>query len=188
MPFSFSPFPALATGQLLLRRLTLADANEIFLLRSDPIVNKHLGRPKAVSINDATAFIEKINTAIQKNQSLFWAISFIGENKLAGTICLWNFSEEENKAEIGYELLPSFHGKGIMQEAFSKVIEFGLETLQLNTIEAWTVLPNKSSIKILERNGFKRDIQQESKIDRTVEGPDMIIYSLSKNDYLNSRP
>lgn len=188
MQLGFSTFPQLTTERLLLRQLTMADANEIFLLRSDPVVNKHLGRLKAKKIDDAKAFIEKINTGIQNNQSLYWGICFIEQDKLIGTICLWNFSEEKNKAEIGYELLPLFHGKGIMQEAFSKVTEFGFQSLQLNTIEAWTVMHNENSIKILERNRFKRDFKLESRIDRAVEGPDTIIYSLAKTNYLNSRP
>lgn len=187
MPFNFSSFPQLNTERLVLRKLAMTDADEIFLLRTDPIVNKHLGRQKAGSIDDAKAFIEKINTAIQNNQSLFWGICFGEENQLRGTICLWNFSEEENKAEVGYELLPSFHGKGIMQEAISKIIEFGFQTLQLNSIQAWTVSQNRNSIRVLERNHFKRDFNQESKIDRAMESPDTIIYSLLKTDYLNRR-
>lgn len=188
MKLTCLPFPELTTERLLLRQLAISDVEEIFLLRSDPIVNKHLGRPKATSIDDAKAFIKKINMLIQNNQSLFWGICFAGENKLAGTICLWNFSEEGNKAEIGYELLPSFHGKGIMQEAFSKVIEYGFRILQLDSIEAWTAVQNENSIRILERNYFRRDMELESKMDRTIEGPDMIIYSLSQTNYLNSRP
>jgi [ribosomal protein S5]-alanine N-acetyltransferase len=188
MILNCSPFPELTTERLLLRQLTITDVEEIFLLRSDPIVNKHLGRPKANSIDDAKAFIEKIDTLVQNNQSLFWGICYTREGKLVGTICLWNFSEEENKAEIGYELLPSFHRKGIMQEAFSKVIEYGFKTLELNSIEAWTTIQNENSIRILERNHFRRDMDLESKMDKTIEGPDMIIYSLSKTNYLNSRP
>jgi ribosomal-protein-alanine N-acetyltransferase len=95
---------------------------------------------------------------------------------------LWNFSTQGGKAEIGYELLPQFHGKGIMQEAFSKVIEFGLENLQLNSIEAWTVQQNINSIRLLERNHFKRDFELEKTIDRAVEGIDLVIYSYSKTN------
>ena len=186
MQLSFSAFPQLTTERLRLRQLTMADTNEIFLLRSSPVVNKHLGRPKTTSIDEAKAFIEKINTGIQNNQSLYWGICFIEQDKLIGTICLWNFSKEENKAEIGYELLPTFQGKGIMQEAFSKVTELGFRDLQLNTIEAWTVVQNENSIKILERNRFKRDPKLENRIDKSVESPDTIIYSLSRTNYLNS--
>ena len=185
MSFNFTPFPPFTTKRLLLRQLSLEDAHEIFLLRSDPIVNKHLGRTPATSVDDATAFIEKINTYIANNQSIFWGISFKEKNKLIGTICLWTFSEEENKAESGYELLPQFHGKGIMQEAFLKVMEFGFQTLLLNSVDAWTVQQNKSSIKILERNHFKRNIKLETKIDWSVVGPDCIIFSLARDNYLN---
>lgn len=183
MAFSFSPFPQLSTERLLLRRLTGKDHQEIFELRSNDIVNKYLGRPKAKSVDDAKNFIKKIDFGIDNNQSAFWAICFHDNATLIGTICLWNFSEEENKAEIGYELLPQFHGKGIMQEAFLKVIEYGFQTLRLDSIEAWTVSQNENSIKILVRNGFKRNLELESKMDSTMEGPDMIIYSISRTDY-----
>lgn len=185
MKFSFSSFPQLLTERLLLRQLSLKDEEEIFALRSDETVNKYLDRPKASSIEDARAFINKIN--LGAHASFFWAICFREESKLLGTICLWNFSEEESKAEIGYELLPQFHGQGIMQEAFLKVAEFGFQNLQLHLIEAWTTKQNEGSIKILERNYFTRNDDLENKIDRTIEGPDLIIYSLSKANYLNSR-
>jgi [ribosomal protein S5]-alanine N-acetyltransferase len=177
---NFSPFPQLITERLLLRQLSLNDAEEIFALRSNEIVNKHLGRPKAQSIDEAKNFINKINAGIESNQSVYWAICLQDQIKLIGTICLWNFSDEENKAEIGYELLPQFHGKGIMQEAFLKVVEFGFQTLQLDRIEAWTTMQNENSIKILERNNFRRSPELESKIDRVIEGPNTIIYTLSR--------
>lgn len=183
MTLNFSPFPQLVTDRLILRQLSLNDAEEVFILRSDETVNKYLARPRATTIDDAKAFIERINLAIDTNHSIFWAICFIGDPKLIGTICLWNFSEEENKAEIGYELLPQFHGKGIMQEAFLKVVEFGFQNLRLHSIEACTTLQNKSSIKILERNYFIRDYDLENKIDRAIEGPDLIIYSLPKESF-----
>lgn len=183
MTYNFSPFPQLVTDRLLLRRLSLDDAGEIFILRTDETVNKYLNRAKANSIEDANAFINKINLAIDANQSMFWAICLKEDTTLIGTICLWNFSEEDNKAEIGYELLPRFHGKGIMQEAFLKVVEFGFQTLGLNNIEAWTTLQNNSSKKIVERNGFSRNADLESRIDRNIEGPDLIIYSLSRKSF-----
>jgi [ribosomal protein S5]-alanine N-acetyltransferase len=183
MAFNFSPFPQLITDRLFLRRLSLDDAGEVFMLRSDETVNKYLDRPRATTIEEAKAFINKINLSIDTNLSIFWAISFKEETKLIGTICLWNFSEEENKVEIGYELLPQFHGKGIMQEAVLKVVEFAFQNLKLHSIEAWTTQQNKGSIKILERNYFARDHDLETKIDRTIEGPDLIIYSLSKENF-----
>lgn len=183
---SLSSFPQLTTARLQLRRLDLRDASEIYLLRSDEKVNKYLDRPKATSVQDAEAFINKINAAIDRRESLFWAIFLKGQARLCGTICLWNFSEEEKKAEIGYELLPEFHGRGIMQEALATLIAFAFDRLHLEKIEAWTVQPNIYSIRVLENNHFERDKQMESKIDPSRDGADCIIYSLSKEQYLNS--
>jgi ribosomal-protein-alanine N-acetyltransferase len=58
---------------------------------------------------------------------------------------LLNIRKAENRAEIGYELLPSFQGKGIMHEAISEVIEFGFQEMQLQTIEAWSKIENFNS-------------------------------------------
>ena len=182
---SVSSFPRLSTERLQLRKLEISDAEQIFSLRSNEIVNRYLGRTPANSVKDAEAFIKKINSAEPGNQSFYWAICFHNEPDLVGTICLWNFSENENKSEIGYELLPQFQGQGIMQEAFLAVLKFAFEVLQLNTIEAWTVAQNENSIKILKRNGFKRNIELENKIDLAIKTPDDVIFCLTKKEYLD---
>ena len=174
----FTPFPVLTTNRLLLRQLNADDAKEIFALRSNPIVNKYLDRPIARSIDDALAFIKRINFAIESGQSIFWAISLKTGPELIGTICLWNFSEEKNKAEIGYELLPHYHGKGIMLEAITAIIHYGFEIAGLQKIEAWTVGRNTYSVRLLEQNHFKRDLRAESQLNRETEENDTVIYSL----------
>ena len=114
---NFTPFPRLTTQRLLLRKLTIKDAKEIMILRSDEQVNKFLDRPKSGNITDAEKFIEKINNGIDNNQSIYWVITLTNSDALIGTICLWNISSESDNAEIGYELHPDFQGKGLMQEA-----------------------------------------------------------------------
>ena len=129
---NFKPFPVLKTERLTLRQLASSDDNEIFVLRSNENVNKYLGRKPSKSIDDAKKFIQTINKNIQKNDSIYWAITLNDTDKLIGTICLFDFSDDNLKAEIGYELLPEFQGKGIMQEATSKVIDFGIQRIGLN--------------------------------------------------------
>ena len=184
---SVSSFPRLSTERLQLRKLEITDADQVFSLRSNEIVNQYLGRTPANSVKDAEAFIKRINSADSNNQSFYWAICFHNERELMGTICLWNLSEKENKCEVGYELLPQFHGQGIMQEAFLAVLKFAFEVLQLNTIEAWTVAQNENSIKILKRNGFKRNIELENIIDVAIQTPDEVIFCLTKKEYLDRR-
>ena len=177
MNINFKPFPHLITDRLSLRRITIEDANEIYFLRSDKHINKYLDRPKATSIEDANNFIKKKNYMIENNECIDWAISFKNNSRLIGSICLWNISKEENKAEVGYELLPDFQKQGIVQEALSEVINFGFDVMKLQTIEAYTHKENLQSTKLLEKFNFTRDLEAEAKIDRTVD-PNNVVYTL----------
>lgn len=175
---NFSPFPSLQTERLQLRKLSLDDAEEIFFLRSNDDINKYLDRPRANNIDEAIAFINKVNIGIANNISLYWVICYKDNPKLIGTICLWNFNEQENKAEVGYEVIPDNQGKGIAKEALSKIIEFGFVTMRLDKIEAYTHKENLASTKLLEKFNFVRDPHEESKIDFTVENSNTVVYTL----------
>ena len=161
---NFKPFPVLKTERLTLRQLANTDDNEIFALRSNENVNKYLDRKRSKSIDDAKTFIQTINKNIQKNDSIYWAITLNDTDKLIGTICLFDFSDDNLKAEIGFELLPEFQGKGIMQEATSKVIDFGIQRIGLNLIEAYTHSENQSSTRLLEKFNFKKNSSSEEKV------------------------
>ncbi|MDB5253307.1 MAG: family acetyltransferase [Flaviaesturariibacter sp.] len=154
---NFSPFPVLKTQRLTLRQLSGGDENEILALRSDDEVNRYLGRNPARSIDDARNFIRAINESIEKNESIYWAVTLNGSDTLVGTICLYDFSIDNSKAEIGYELVPGFQGKGFMQEAAIKVIDYGIRGMGLRSIDACTHPGNGRSTRLLEKLGFKKD-------------------------------
>jgi ribosomal-protein-alanine N-acetyltransferase len=153
---TFTPFPTLTTERFTLRQLTINDAQDIFALRSDPDINKYLGRTPSKTVEDAINFIHIITENIQNNESVYWVISLTDNNTFAGTICLFDFSDEHHKCEIGYELLSKFQGKGIMQEAAKKVIEYAFQTMKIQTIEAFTHQNNLGSTKLLEKLEFKK--------------------------------
>lgn len=151
---NFTSFPVLTTQRLTLRQPGLNDEKEIFTLRSDSEVHKYLDRKIAETMDDARNFIMKVNQSINNNDALYWAITFSDKNILVGTICLFNFSDEHNKSEIGYELLTNFQGHGIMTEAVEKVIDYAFYTIKVKKIEAFVHNNNLRSIKLLERFSF----------------------------------
>jgi [ribosomal protein S5]-alanine N-acetyltransferase len=167
----FTTFPELTTKHFKLRQLSTGDENEIFALRSDDFINQYLDRPKANSLDDARNFIRKITDGIAKNESIFWVVTPKSEMKFLGTICLWKISKEEAKAEIGYELLPENHGKGIMQEVIPKVLQFGFEEMKLLTVEAELSPRNLKSVRLLEKNNFRLT-------SINPENPDSVVYAL----------
>jgi ribosomal-protein-alanine N-acetyltransferase len=177
---SFSPFPILSTGRLNLRRLTLDDEGEIFAIRSDENIAEYLDRSLYRTIEEAQQFIDKINKEIENNEWIYWAISFKENPKLIGTICLWNFSEDKSIAEIGFELLPSYQGKGIMNEAVVAVIDYGFNSLSLRSIEGEVDPKNIRSIKLMERHGFKLVTEIRENDSQEVKEGKTVVYELIK--------
>jgi ribosomal-protein-alanine N-acetyltransferase len=172
----FIPFPILTTERLTLRKLLITDEQEIFTLRSDSEINKYLDRQISNTIDDARNFINKVNENINKGDSLYWAITLRDKNILVGTICLFSFSDENDKCEIGYELLTNFQGQGIMKEASEKVIDYSFNTIKVQKIEAFLHRDNQSSIKLLEKLSFRNS----NKPDMT--NPDLICYHLTDSN------
>ena len=160
MELTLIPFPVLSTERFNLRPIKTEDANEIFALRSDDRVNEYLDRPKAGTIEDAFQHIQRLNEGMARNESINWAIVFRETDKMVGSICFWKISKELAKAEIGYELLPDFQGKGIMQEVMPPVIEFGFDKIKFQSIEAELSPRNLKSIKLLEKHGFIKEKQK----------------------------
>lgn len=155
---NFTPFPELKTERLLLRRLTRADANEIFFLRSNANVLRYLGKEPAKKISEAEEFIDAINKNVDGNDSILWGITFLEEpSTIIGTICLWNFKPENYRSEIGYILHPGHWRKGIMKEAINAVVDYGFDVLGLHSIEALLDAENIASCSVLESTGFIKE-------------------------------
>jgi len=154
---NFDPFPTFTTDRLILRRLDANDADDLFQLRTDAGVNRYLLRTPPTSMDEVYDYIKKIDSNLAENIAAYWVLCLKNDNKLMGTICLWNFDKEKDMADIGYELSPEYQGHGFMQEAVEKVIDYGFSIMQLKTILGLTDPGNERSAALLKRNGFKED-------------------------------
>ena len=155
---NFNPFPEIKTDRLLLRRIEISDGDMILFLRSDKTVTKFIERPESrqtKNMADAIKFINELDGYFETNKSISWGITLKNESKIIGTICLWNFSENNKIAEVGYDLDPKFQGNGFMNESLKAIVSFGFNKLDLGKIEAFTHQENENSKRLLEKNGFK---------------------------------
>ncbi|MTH14599.1 GNAT family N-acetyltransferase [Flavobacterium sp. LC2016-01] len=178
LEFNFHPFPIIETERLLLRRMTNDDVNEVFELRSNPETMKYIPRPLAKNNEDALAHIDVINKNIDNNIGINWAITLKDNPRLLGIIGYYRLQPENYRAEIGYMLLPEFHGKGIIPEAVNRLITYGFKDLKLHSIEAVIDPENFASEKVLQKCGFVKEAHfKESEF---YEGRflDKVIYSL----------
>lgn len=158
---NFTPFPILTTERLTLRQLSIDDKQAIFALRSDTEINKYLNREPSKTIEDAINFINKINDNIKNNNSIYWVISLTSTKIVVGTICLYDFSNEKNSCEIGYELMTKFQRQGIMKEAVQVVIDFVFQTLNFKKILAFTHCENQKSTELLLKLNFVKSVEKD---------------------------
>ncbi len=181
---NFEPFPELRTERLLLRKMRQTDAEQLFKLRSDKEVMKHIGRTPMGEINEAVDFIKMINDLLDNNSGITWAMTFKEEpENLIGTIGLWRLIKEHYRAEIGYMLLPDFWRNGLTKEAILKILDFGFNQLALHSVEGHITPLNIASAKILESTGFVREAYFKEDFFFNGKFEDTAIYSLLGRDF-----
>lgn len=154
----FTPFPEIKTQRLLLRKVAITDAPEMLSLRSDEMVMQYINKEKTKSMEEATAFIQKLLDALAANENIFWAITLADDPQIMiGNISYWRLQKEHYRAEVGYTLHPRHWNKGIMTEALLSVIKYGFTEMKLHSIEAHINPANLASAAVLEKTGFKRE-------------------------------
>ena len=173
---NLSPFPVLETDRLLLRKILLDDAEDIFLLRTNADAMKYIHKPKLNSIDDAKEIIKKMN----EPDRIQWGIILKNENKIIGTIGYHRIEKDHYRAEIGYMLHPLYWNTGMMSEAIIKVIDFGFNEMKLHSIEAIINPGNTISRKILKKFNFIKEAYFKENFFFEGEFFDSEVYSLVK--------
>ncbi|KFF13589.1 alanine acetyltransferase [Chryseobacterium soli] len=164
------------TDRLILKEINESYVEDILRIRSNEVINQFVQRNSPKNNYDALQFILTIKERTRNKETFYWGISLKDQPNLIGTICLWKFTEDRIQAEVGYELLPEYHRKGIMSEALAAVLHFAFNTLQLQEIVAMTNKFNENSKGLLLKHQF---VLEEGRKDEGF--PDNIIFSLNKN-------
>ena len=180
LELNFTPFPILETERLLLRRVEKNDVNEILSMRSNAETMQYIPRPLVINKEEALSHIALLDSGIEKNEAINWAITFKGENKLLGIIGFYRTKFEDFRSEIGYMLLSENHRKGIASEAVERAMEFGFNEMNLHSIEAVIDPRNYASERVLQKNGFIKEGYFKENTFFNGEFLDSVIYSKIK--------
>jgi len=175
---SFDPFPVLQTSRLILRRMELKDAHNMYIMRSDDQVMRYLDRPKAVSPEEMLNKVKQIYNDTEAGSCIQWTICTLDDNQLIGNICIWNIDKNHHRGELGYMLRREYHSQGFMMEAIKEVIQYGFNVMNLHSLEGQVTPKNIPSIKVLERNGFVREAYYRENYLYEGKFIDTAVYSL----------
>jgi ribosomal-protein-alanine N-acetyltransferase len=110
------------------------------------------------------------------------------DHKLLGGVSLSNVRRGVTQsAELGYWLGTGHCGQGYMSDAVGELLAYGFGTLQLHRFEAATLPDNLASIKVLERNGFRREGLVRSYLKINGVWRDHLLFGLLEDDYARAR-
>jgi len=182
----FSNFPTLETERLILRKLRLEDAKDVFEYASDPEVSKYVTWEPHKSIEDSINFIKFTHERYEKKEGIIWGIVYRENNKVIGT-CDISPVTKHFRAEIAYTLARDYWGKGIMTEAVKEVIRFGFEKMNLNRIQAMCIPENIGSYRVMEKVGMKYEGLIREYIYIKGKFQDLKLYSILKREYLEQK-
>ena len=92
--------------------MRVEDEEQIFFLRSDTRMLEFIDIPVAQSLDDARAYIRKINKGIDENEWIMWAIALKEhDQKLIGTICFGTSQKKKTKLKLATSYIRIFGEK-----------------------------------------------------------------------------
>jgi [ribosomal protein S5]-alanine N-acetyltransferase len=176
-------FPKLETERLVLRELTLLDAETMFRYFSKESVIRYFGMDSFENIEQAKATIQTFKNRYEEGSVFRWGIEKKGTDQLIGTCGFHLINNHHKRAEIGYELDDIYWGQGYASEALQAILSYGFETLQLIRIAAVVYVENKASQKLLKKAGFQEEGLLRKHMIQNGVAHDTILYSLLKEEW-----
>ncbi len=146
--------PPPPTARLLFRRWRADDLSLASTLWCDAEVMRFLGGP--YSADEVTARIERevMHDALHGIQ--YWPLIERESDAFAGCCGLRPHAPERREYEIGFQLLPRFHRRGLAEEAARAVIAHAFAALDASALFAGRHPDNTASARLLEKLGFEQ--------------------------------
>lgn len=175
--------PVLTSGEIVLRPLDEKDITALFRLFSQDDVTRYMDIDSFTNSEEAAQIITYFRDAYEKGEGMRWAIAFADNDELIGTCGYHHRHHEHRKAEIGYDLLPEYWGKGIMTVAVNRMLRYGFNEMALNRIEAFVDPANTPSSRLLHRLGFRQEGLLLDAFFEKGQFVDAVLYSILKREY-----
>lgn len=155
--------PILEIERLIVRPITLDDAEACFSWNSDERVAKYMSYPRCTDISQT---IDWIKSTLTDEQEWNWAFVLKAENKVIGTGGIGPNKFMEGYWGIGYNLHYDYWHKGYCTEAMRAIVDFAHNELGVNKICSDHAIDNPRSGKVMEKLGLKfHHYGEYSKID-----------------------
>ena len=137
------------TERLLLRPLTLADAEDVFKWVGDPVVNRYMPYPLYENVDQVKQWIAGI-----KDEDLEFGFELQATGRVIGAGSV-GYDEERAAYELGYNLNRAYWGKGFATEASRAMLKWAYDALGARDFVANHAVANAASGNVIRKCGFQ---------------------------------
>lgn len=153
-------FTNIEAERIILRKFKESDVEAFLKYRTKPEVVLYQGeRWENYKLEQAIEFVnEQMN--FEPNIPDTWsqiAIELKTAGALIGDCAIHTLPQDTNQVEIGYTLDPLYQNKGFGKEAVKCLLRYIFNVLNKHRVIAITDVRNKSSIKLLENIGMRKE-------------------------------
>jgi len=175
--------PTLVTARLILRKMTLDDAEDMFAYASDQEVTKHVTWEPHITIEDSRAFLLDVLERYEKRLPANWGVELKATAQLVGTCGFMSWFSDHRRAEIGFALGHRYWGQGLMTEAVRQVIHWGFNECNLNRIEGECKPENVRSARVMEKCGMTLEGVLRQSVFAKGQYHDLRLYSILRQEW-----
>lgn len=152
----FEELPYLQNDCIVIRRITDEDAEAIKELTENDNVYRYL--PTFLfekQYKDVHQMINELYGDLYRNkESLILGICLKEDNRLCGLAEFYGFKDSIHKTCIGYRLRERYWGRGIATRTVKLMVDYLYNQTDIEIITASTMVENRASARVLEKNDF----------------------------------
>lgn len=146
--------PVLTTERLILRPLSVDDAEEIFeRWTGDDRVSEHVRWCTHKSVEDTKQWLESEEENNFSDTVYQWGFVLKDTGYLFGSGGI-NLNKESGVYELGYNIMHEYWNRGYTTEAAKRILDFAKEELNINEFTAVHDVSNPASGAVLRKCGF----------------------------------
>jgi ribosomal-protein-alanine N-acetyltransferase len=145
--------PILETSRLILRSLTIADAEAANKWTSDPDVTRYMIYTTHKSLNETIEWLKGVEQNIDCPYNFSWGFVLKETGELFGSGGVV-YKESRGMFSVGYNIMKEFWGRGLTTEAAREMVDFAAQKLGAKTLYSSNAIENPASGRVLEKIGF----------------------------------
>ena len=179
----FHDLPVLETADLILRKPSRKDAEDVYRYASDPEVARYVLWDPHRSIAETRLFLRDLIRRVRAGLPSSWVVTLRDSGTVIGTMGFVWYSSADRSAELGYSFSREYWNRGYATQALQAVVDAVFTSLPLNRLEAQHDLRNPASGRVMQKCGFRQEGVLRSRILNKGEFVDVALYALLRSEW-----